>query len=372
MSQTAIYQPTASQVLPERPKITLQEVLSKRLTDLSKVVKAAPVVMIYDSVFARQGDFSLVMGQRKAGKTTVSQFVIATALMQRVPIDADTLGIRSRYCEGRDVIYIDTEGSEEDTADFIKGVMSIMAVSKPPENLFVFRFREYTQDECKEAVEHLFQYFTNSHLWLIDGVADLVKSPNQEQESNETVRWIMKYAGKLKTCMILVIHENPGDGNKKARGHLGSELERKAGGAVAVVKDNSRKPIRHLIQSRFLRKSADFEDIAFEFDSSTRRPVTTELTTEERESLKSKDFSKTQELIKLRDACFKGISHRTEKELKMSIRFSLGPSPSKDAARVKGNRLFEELLKKRIIRAATIDDVTVYLPINEKGETIEL
>ncbi|NID13365.1 hypothetical protein [Fibrivirga algicola] len=355
-----------------RKRLTLEQVLATRLTDFNQVKRAEPVVTVADCVFARQGDFSLIMGQRKAGKTTVSQFIIATALMQRIPVDLDTLGIQSRYCEGKDVIYIDTEGSEEDTADFLKGVLGIMGKTQKPENFHVHRFREYTQDECKEAVELLFEYYSNSHLWLIDGIADLIKSPNHEQESNEAVRWVMKYANKLNTCMILVIHENPGDGNRKARGHLGSELERKSSGALAVVKDNSTKPIRHLIQSRYLRKSADFEDIAFTFDPDTRRPSLHILTAEERASMRSKDYSKTQELTKLRDKCFKGLGNTDERSLKTSIKHSLGPQPSQDAARMKTKRLLDGMIEKGLIRLELIEDTNVYFPINEKGEAIDL
>lgn len=356
----------------QKKPITLEDVLSRRLIDLTKVVKSEPVVTIYDSVFARQGDFSLIMGQRKAGKTTVSQFIVATALMQRIPSDLDTLGIHTRFCEGNDVIYVDTEGSEEDTADFLKGVLGILDKAHKPENLHIYRLREYTQDECKEAVELLFRHHANSHLWLIDGIADLVKSPNQETESNEAVRWVMKNAGELKTCMILIIHENPGD-SKKARGHLGSELERKAGGAIAVVKDKTKKPPLHLIQARFLRKSADFEDIAFQFDPDTRRPFTTALSVEERAAYKSKGYEKTQELILLRDKCFVGIDSKTEKELKNSIRFVFGPLQiSKDSARMKASRSFESMLEKGLIKAEKRDEGIVYLPIDEKGNLIQL
>lgn len=62
---------------------------------------------------------------------------------------------------------------------------------------------------------------------LIDGVADLVHDVNEPGECCDLVGWLHNLAIQLNCPIICVIHLNPGQG-AKTRGHLGSQLERKA------------------------------------------------------------------------------------------------------------------------------------------------
>ena len=65
------------------------------------------------------------------------------------------------------------------------------------------------------------------HSIWIDGVADVVQSPNDEAESFAFVRWLQNMAIARACPIIGVLHLNPGP-TGKSRGHLGSELNRKA------------------------------------------------------------------------------------------------------------------------------------------------
>ncbi|GAB3992014.1 hypothetical protein GCM10028807_24110 [Spirosoma daeguense] len=349
----------------------LSRIRDSRITDRTPVKKLKPVVTVGASTFARRGDFSVITGQRKAGKTTVLQFVVATALLEDIPLELDTLQIRSEYCRGLDVIYVDTEGSKEDTQDFIKGVKSIIGANDQPTYLHTYHWREFTAKECREGMDILFTEHPNAHLWVIDGIADLVSKPNDEEESNHTVRWIMSMAGKLDTCIILVIHENPTKAGQEAklRGHLGSELERKASGAIGIEKD--RQKGEHYIKSRFLRKSADFEPIAFRFDPQTHRPVHRILTASERAQLQDKNRARISELTQLRSRCFLNVASKTERDLKESIKLYQNPTTGKDAERALCNRNLAALLKYDLIREEKTADGEVYYPIDTEGMTID-
>jgi hypothetical protein len=348
----------------------LQRIINSRIHDKTVIRRPKPVVMVGGSIYARQGDFSVITGQRKAGKTTVLQFVVATGLLEDVSPHADTLQIRSEYCKGKDVIYVDTEGSHEDTQDFINGVKKIMGVDNQPENFYAYHWREFTQSECRKNMDLLFMLHPNAHLWIIDGIADLVSKPNDEEESNSTVRWIMSAAGRLDTCFIVVIHENAVKAGQEAklRGHLGSELERKASGAIGVEKDKPNN--QHFIKSRFLRKSADFDPVAFRFDKELGRPVSRALSVDELQQLQSKDYARTKELAMLRDRCFLNVTSKTEKELRYSVDLYQATSPSKDAARVKVSRNIKAMLETNLIREEKTPDGMVYYPISQKGESI--
>ena len=343
----------------------LDKILATRFDDTTSV-KAMPVaITIAGSTFARRGDFSVVMGQRKAGKTTILHYMIATALHNPDSAElADTLQIKTTYCEGKDVIYIDNEGTQQDTKDFIEEVKRILGIDRMPKNFYVYHWRNMTQKECREATQVLFDHHKSSHLWIIDGIADLVVNPNEVAESNETVRWVMNNAGRLDTCFVLIIHENPQKQGieTKARGHLGSELERKASGAIGIEKDKEKKV--HYIKPRFLRKSADFEPVCFWWENG--HPISRVLTEVEKTQLFQKGYERIQDLRLLLKQCFLGVSTKAEKELKASVELYQPASPSKEAARKKRDRNIMAMIEHKLLLVETDEQgTTVYRPIPE-------
>ena len=77
-----------------------------------------------------------------------------------------------------------------------------------------------------------------SHSVFIDGVADLCKSPNDDIEAFALVEHLAHLAIAYACPLILVLHENPsGLETGKTRGHLGSQLERKAESNLRIARD---------------------------------------------------------------------------------------------------------------------------------------
>jgi hypothetical protein len=76
-------------------------------------------------------------------------------------------------------------------------------------------------------------------LVVIDGVADLCVSPNDEAEALELVSQLHALAQEYHCAIFCVLHENPGAENGKTRGHLGSELNRKAFANLRIDKDTT-------------------------------------------------------------------------------------------------------------------------------------
>lgn len=75
------------------------------------------------------------------------------------------------------------------------------------------------------------------HLIVIDGIADLIRSANDEAESIAIVDELYRLAGIYKTCIICVLHFVPN--GIKLRGHIGSELQRKAAAILSIEKDDN-------------------------------------------------------------------------------------------------------------------------------------
>src|SRR5262249_9188485 len=75
------------------------------------------------------------------------------------------------------------------------------------------------------------------HSIVIDGVADLVADVNDAVECNAFVAELHALAIRFDCPITVVIHINPGSETGKTRGHLGSQLERKAETNLRLDKD---------------------------------------------------------------------------------------------------------------------------------------
>ena len=91
---------------------------------------------------------------------------------------------------------------------------------------------------------------------VIDGVADLQRNTNDLEESDALVDELMKLSTQANTHIISVLHTNPG--SDKARGHLGSSLQRKCEAVLFVHRDGECT----IVEPQFCRNEP-FERFAF-------------------------------------------------------------------------------------------------------------
>lgn len=245
------------------------------VNDLTNVSDPIPVITIGGSPFAVKGDISIISGQPKAGKTSCSLFIIATALMKERSKEFDSLSIESTYCEGQMVFYIDTEQPVSYTNKLRKQVLKVIGADNHPANLGILNLRKYDPKTRKEKILKLMEDYPKAHLWIIDGVADLINDPNNTEESFGVIGTFMAKSGELDTAVVLYIHENPGT-TGKLRGNLGSEAERKCGSTITIKKIKE-KGI-HSIEPKYVRGASDFESIYFRYDNHLGRMVSLDST----------------------------------------------------------------------------------------------
>jgi len=199
------------------------------------------VMAINQAPIAARGNLTVIQGKQKAGKSAVVSSIIAAALRGKFTAKGDTLGVE--WVDDKHdgvVIHFDTEQSKSDwwglvTRSFIRSgnrqfMSRIVSISLMPFKLAdrMQIVEEVLRDQAgKNGVE----------LLVLDGVADLTASPNDEEESRELVARLMALANKYHIAIVCIIHENPSAENGKTRGHLGSELGRKAFANLRVDKD---------------------------------------------------------------------------------------------------------------------------------------
>ena len=112
--------------------------------------------------------------------------------------------------------------------------LSNTLIGQVPGLMVVNRSGEPGADDSQIRIRGINTLNNSSALIVIDGIADLIGSVNDEEQSVDLVNTLFQIAGRYNTLLICVLHLNPG--GIKLRGHLGSELQRKASGILSVEK----------------------------------------------------------------------------------------------------------------------------------------
>ncbi len=243
--------------------------------DLSKELQEPePVLTIGGYCVCSRGNLSTIVGEAKSKKTFLASALIGSMLAynndRSRPIPLVGRSMLQR------VVWLDTEQSElhvRRVADRINRIMGFRATENFPEDIRIsyYALREV---EPKARFEMLCEALELIHpsVVVIDGIADLQRNTNDLEESDRLVGQLMALS-TLYDCHILnVLHTNPG--TDKARGHLGSSLQRKSESVLFVhrVGDSS------IVEPQFCRNEP-FERFAFRVNEEGL-PVRCELPTE--------------------------------------------------------------------------------------------
>ncbi|WP_428662116.1 AAA family ATPase [Runella sp.] len=327
----------------------LERFNSSFITDMSDIQDPVPFVTVNGSTFASLGDISFISGAPKAGKSSVTGFILATALMKDKPRDLDSLGIISNYQGERPIIYIDTEQHPAHTRKRLKIVLKMAGIERQnTDRLKVMNWRVFPQKLKYENLIHALDSFKDACLWVIDGITDFVTSANNEETGNELIGFLMQKASENNAAIILLIHENPQNG--KMRGHIGSEAERKCGGAISIKKD--REKDLHFIEPKYLRDAEDFTPVVFRYDKTQGRMVSVDAQTSQLALQEQKDKSKGSELKQLYDTCMGAETVLPRAEFRKRIEDHYDPHKEKlpTARETYANRMVRELEKAFFIR----------------------
>lgn len=204
---------------------------------------AQMVVSVNDVPLGTQGNILCITGGEGTGKSNYVTALIAGAIGQseknkdKVP---DTLGVS--VCENskrKAILFYDTEQSEVQTYKNITNLLRRCGRETMPEYLKAYCLTGMSRKERLQAIiqsmDKFHYQFRGIHMVVIDGIADLIKGANDETESIAVVEELYRLAGIYNTCIVTILHFIPS--GLKLRGHLGSELQRKAAAILSIEKD---------------------------------------------------------------------------------------------------------------------------------------
>jgi hypothetical protein len=217
---------------------SLSALLGRQFNPDSLPVEPEAIYRIGGAVIATPGNLSTVSAAAKTGKSAVIGAMLS-ATMTPPDGEADNFGIVAATANTGPVLHFDTEQADFDHDLLLRSAMRRAEADTLSANIHSFWLKGKTPTECRTAIRMLCQYFARDtgklHSVFIDGVADLVDDVNQQDECNALVSELEAMAVRYKCPFITVIHQNPG--SQKTRGHLGSQLERKAESNLQLEKD---------------------------------------------------------------------------------------------------------------------------------------
>ena len=204
---------------------------------------AQMVVSVNDVPLGTQGNILCITGGEGTGKSNYVTALIAGAIGQSDKNKdkvMDTLGVS--VCENskrKAILFYDTEQSEVQTYKNITNLLRRCGRETMPEYLKVYCLTGMSRKERLQAIiqsmDKFHYQFRGIHMVVIDGIADLIKGANDETESIAVVEELYRLTGIYNTCIVTILHFIPS--GLKLRGHLGSELQRRAAAILLIEKD---------------------------------------------------------------------------------------------------------------------------------------
>ena len=204
---------------------------------------AQMVVSVNDVPLGTQGNILCITGGEGTGKSNYVTALIAGAIGQSEKNKdkaMDTLGVSvSENSKRKAILFYDTEQSEVQTYKNITNLLKRCGRETMPEYLKAYCLTGMSRKERLQAIiqsmDKFHYQFRGIHMVVIDGIADLIKGANDETESIAVVEELYRLTGIYNTCIVTILHFIPS--GLKLRGHLGSELQRKAAAILLIEKD---------------------------------------------------------------------------------------------------------------------------------------
>ena len=236
----------------------IEERIAPYVVDMSRELPdIEPLISINDSCVCSRGNISAICGEAKSRKTFLCSALVASAMAMPAPILNNFKNVAKNVF--LNVLWIDTEQGEQHVRRVIKRITKMTGggiCGEPAEpRLTTLALRELAPHERKAMLYDAMRLM-HYDIIVIDGIADLQRNTNDLEESDALVAELMALSTRANTHIICVLHTNPG--SDKARGHLGSSLQRKAESVIFVhrVGDIS------VVEPQFCRNES-FERFAF-------------------------------------------------------------------------------------------------------------
>ena len=238
----------------EELRVLLADMLSQMYTQTMMMLRSCEidydnppdasksVIAVNGVPLGTQDNLFCITGGEGTGKSNYIAAILAGTLGTE-RLDAEqTLGLEvTPNPKGLAVLHYDTEQSEAQLHKNLGKTLRRASLTSVPDFYHSLSLASLSRKDRLKLIRESMDLFHHKHggihLVVIDGIADLIRSANDETESVAIVDELYRLAGIYNTCIICVLHFVPN--GIKLRGHIGSELQRKAAGILSIEKDEN-------------------------------------------------------------------------------------------------------------------------------------
>lgn len=221
------------------------------------IPEPVPIISHYGSVIASEGNISAIVGAAKSKKT-----FLCTALVGALLRSPGTACFGIAPSPKTTVLWVDTEQSANHVLKVIQRIHRMAGVddTAPFDRLQTLTLREVEPKERFNILRAAIAYY-HPRLVVVDGISDLMYNSNCIEESDAVVGEFMALSTEYRCHIMSVLHTNPN--SDKARGHIGSTLQRKVETMIYVRKVGERS----VVEPQYCRNE-EFAPFAFHITES--------------------------------------------------------------------------------------------------------
>ena len=247
------------------------ELIGKLKKDRITIDKELPemefLLKLFDVPICPRGELVAFTGKAKSDKTFVMSMLMAAGSA------AEALAFRRTTFEPLQVLWFDTEQSDQSTQDILRNRIVPLAchptpgpsptmggerlrTTFPESQYDIFNVRTESWNERLPLLMAAID-LCRPDLVILDGVRDLVDDINNGQLAHEVTERLMKVAQQARCCIVCVIHQNKAAEDRTLRGSIGTELTNKA---FEVYECEKLMPGRTFVLTQKLTRKYDILD----------------------------------------------------------------------------------------------------------------
>jgi len=236
---SSMYDPIVIEKTEEKKKvISILDIEKHRILPTDDIPKPDVVLSVNGKIISTRKNIFGITGKAKVGKSFLMALINASVLKK------GEFGVLSSYLpKGKDgIIYIDTEQSNYHVSLALKRIKTMIDDAKM-DNLKMYAFDSVPTLERYDYTEFLINNTAGVGLVIIDGIADLVKTVNDEIIACDMADTLRRWATINDIAIGYVLHQNPSD-NAKMRGHLGTVLMNKSETVIQISSSKENESIK--------------------------------------------------------------------------------------------------------------------------------
>lgn len=206
----------------------------------TEIVFSEPFISLNGDPVFYPNTINVIQGKAGVHKSRVAE-LICSAILKNRNCNNELLGFLTNGKFNFAVCYVDTERNIKNQVPYSLQQIKIKAGFEAGEDLPNFEgisLLEVDRDERFEALNEYIHFvrsiYTEHLIIVLDVITDCISSFNDAKESMELIDLMNLCINKHDVTFICLIHENPGVGSEKARGHLGTEITNKASTVIQV------------------------------------------------------------------------------------------------------------------------------------------